>query len=75
MTRAISPCPIRSSVLHQPPTIVQGFALRRDHAVSCRVRRQQIWCNQPVPRHLRDSAVRCACQIVAFNPTSRIQTP
>jgi hypothetical protein len=75
MTRGISLCSTRSSVIHRLQSIGQGFALRRKSAVSGRVHCQITWRNHPVTGHRWDRAVRCGCQIVAFNPTQRIKTP
>ena len=75
MSRGISLCSTRSSVLHRLPSIGQGFALRRKSKVSGRVHCQITWRNHPVSGHWCDRAVRCACRIVAFNPTQRIKTP
>jgi hypothetical protein len=74
-TRGISLYSTRSSVLHRLPSIGQGIALRRRSTVSGRVHYQITWRNHPVTGHRCDRAVRCACRIVAFNPTPRIQTP
>ena len=75
MTRGISPCPTRSSVLRWLPSIEHGFALRRKSTVSDHVQRQVIQRRHPVTGHGFDSAGQCACRIVAFSPTPRIQTP
>ncbi|MDQ2987763.1 MAG: hypothetical protein M3R60_01525, partial [Pseudomonadota bacterium] len=76
MTRGISPGSTRSSVLRwQLPSMGQGFALRRKSTVSSRVQRQVMQLNHPINGHGCDRAVRCACRIVVFNPTPRIQTP
>jgi hypothetical protein len=75
MTQGIASTSICASVPCRPPRIVNGFTLRRDRTDSCRIRHQEIQRNHAFNGHLYEIAVPSACQIAAFNWTSRLQIP
>jgi hypothetical protein len=75
MTQGIASTPNCTSVPCSPSRSATGFALRRNEADSCCADPQKIRHRHALARYRQDIAVRSACQIAAFNPALRLQTP
>jgi hypothetical protein len=75
MTQGIASTPSCTSVPCSPSRRAKGFALRRYPADSRRAASPKSRRNHAFYRHRQDIAVRSVCQLVAFNPPSRLQTP